>query len=159
MKTPREQAEELLATTTHNDIRLNYDLTQCQELLDLISTLCGELKIANYSANKWYSLYMTRKSDAEKERDELKVKLEAAEKELNRKQIIYDDAITHEGMAVKRADDLRKIKFTKFAGEECWIYREDGDNHLESLVCTVVIQPYLLLRMEEALAKYKEARE
>jgi hypothetical protein len=34
---------------------------------------------------------------------------------------------------------LRSEKFKRFNNEECWIYDETGDNHLESLVCPVVI--------------------
>ena len=42
----------------------------------------------------------------------------------------------------KTIDDYRITKFARFNNEECWVYDEDigDDNHLESLVCPVVIR-------------------
>lgn len=42
---------------------------------------------------------------------------------------------------------LREQKFARFANEECWIYQGDGTDHLESLVCPVVIVPEKLLEI------------
>ena len=44
---------------------------------------------------------------------------------------------------------LKLQKFTHFAGDECWIYSEGEDNHLESLVCPVVINPSTLKTLLE----------
>jgi len=41
--------------------------------------------------------------------------------------------------------ELELEKFKRFNEEECWIYQEDGDNHLESLVCPVVISAQTLM--------------
>ncbi len=35
--------------------------------------------------------------------------------------------------------ELRAKRFVRFNNEECWIYQGDGSDHLESLVCPVVI--------------------
>lgn len=35
--------------------------------------------------------------------------------------------------------DLRLTRFKRFNDEECWLYQGDGEDHLESLVCPVVI--------------------
>ena len=42
---------------------------------------------------------------------------------------------------------LKAQKFARFANEECWIYQGDGTDHLESLVCPVVIAPEKLLEL------------
>jgi hypothetical protein len=39
---------------------------------------------------------------------------------------------------------LRVDRFKRFNGDECWIYDEHGENHLESLVCPVVIKADVL---------------
>lgn len=43
--------------------------------------------------------------------------------------------------------DLKIEKFRRFNEEECWIYQEDGDNYLESLVCPVVISAKKLIEL------------
>jgi hypothetical protein len=50
--------------------------------------------------------------------------------------------------------DYRITKFTRFNNDECWIYDEDiGDeNHLESLVCPVVIRAKFLKELFDTLA-------
>ncbi len=35
---------------------------------------------------------------------------------------------------------LRATRFKEFNNEECWIWQGDGEDHLESLVCPVVIR-------------------
>lgn len=44
-------------------------------------------------------------------------------------------------------DELRAKKFARFKNEECWIYQGDGQDHLESLVCPVVIDAKILLKL------------
>ena len=39
--------------------------------------------------------------------------------------------------------------FAEFNGEECWIFQPDGDNHLEELVCPVVIHPADLIAEQQ----------
>ena len=43
--------------------------------------------------------------------------------------------------------DLKNTKFMKFNEDECWIYMEDDENNLDSLVCPVVIDPKVLMRL------------
>jgi len=43
---------------------------------------------------------------------------------------------------------LKVKRFVRFNEEECWVYDEDGDNNLETLVCPVVISADLLHNME-----------
>lgn len=49
--------------------------------------------------------------------------------------------------------ELRERRFTRFAEDECWIYDKHGENHLESLVCPVVISPGDLLSLERKVAE------
>lgn len=44
-------------------------------------------------------------------------------------------------------ETLREQKFARFSNEECWIYQEDGDNKLDTLVCPVVISPRTLQKL------------
>ena len=61
----------------------------------------------------------------------------------------------------QQIDELLSKKFTRFANYECWIYQGDGEDHLESLVCPVVISASQLLQIEkqrdELLAAVKVA--
>ncbi len=49
-----------------------------------------------------------------------------------------------ERLSVENAK-LRATRFARFNNEECWIYTGEGDDHLESLVCPVVIGAAKLL--------------
>lgn len=42
---------------------------------------------------------------------------------------------------------LKHQKFAQFNNEECWIYQGNGDDHLESLVCPVVISAHNLQQL------------
>jgi len=42
-------------------------------------------------------------------------------------------------------------KFRRFNGAECWIYQQNGENHLDRLKCPVVISPEELLSMQAEL--------
>lgn len=52
-------------------------------------------------------------------------------------------------MAATFDEHLKKIQakidrasyYAQFNGQECWIYQGDGEDHLESLTCPVLIQP------------------
>lgn len=43
--------------------------------------------------------------------------------------------------------ELKREKFKKFRGEECWIWAGDGSDELETLMCPVVISPSDLLEI------------
>lgn len=43
--------------------------------------------------------------------------------------------------------ELNAKKFARFHSDECWIYQGDDEDHLESLVCPVVIAPTTLLEL------------
>jgi hypothetical protein len=47
-------------------------------------------------------------------------------------------------------EQLRAIKFKRFNNEDCWIYQGDGEDHLESLVCPVVVSPQKMIELETA---------
>ena len=49
----------------------------------------------------------------------------------------------------QQIDELLSKKFARFANDECWIYQGDGEDHLESLVCPVVISASQLLQIEK----------
>ena len=39
----------------------------------------------------------------------------------------------------EQVEELQQSKFKRFREDECWIYQGDGEDHLESLVCPVVV--------------------
>lgn len=45
----------------------------------------------------------------------------------------------------KEIEKLRRIKMSRFSNEDCWIYQGDGEDHLESLSCPVVVYPHVLM--------------
>lgn len=47
-------------------------------------------------------------------------------------------------------EQLRAVKFKRFNNEDCWIYQGDGEDHLESLVCPVVVSPQKMIELETA---------
>jgi hypothetical protein len=52
-------------------------------------------------------------------------------------------------------------RFARFNEEECWIFQDDGEDNLESLVCPVVMSVYKLqelLKAREEWQKIKSAR-
>lgn len=51
--------------------------------------------------------------------------------------------------------ELKAKKFTRFNGDECWIYQGDGEDNLHSLVCPVVIDPTELMHIIELAEQYK----
>ncbi len=55
--------------------------------------------------------------------------------------------------------ELKNKKFVRFNNEECWIYQGDGDDHLESLVCPVVISADKLLDMQAAITSERAKAE
>lgn len=60
-------------------------------------------------------------------------------------------ALEHANSEIVRLEEVvRELKvktFAHFNNQECWIYQGDGDDHLESLVCPVVIQPKKLMEI------------
>lgn len=46
-------------------------------------------------------------------------------------------------------DELRLLKFARFNNEDCWLYQGDDNDHLESLVCPVVISAPKLIEILE----------
>jgi hypothetical protein len=57
--------------------------------------------------------------------------------------------ICHELRQCKQnLEDEKVKKFTRFNQEECWLFQDDGEDHLESLVAPVVVSPY---KMQELL--------
>jgi DNA repair exonuclease SbcCD ATPase subunit len=74
----------------------------------------------------------------------------AAHAENSLQQIAAKDAEIEEINLLKReVKELLSKKFSRFANEECWIYQGDGEDHLESLVCPVVISASRLLEIEK----------
>jgi len=74
-----------------------------------------------------------RVKELEEENIKLKVTIESLIDDLKRQDILlHKFTIT---------------KFSYFSDEECWIYDEDGENYLESLVCPVVIRAKTLIRL------------
>lgn len=43
--------------------------------------------------------------------------------------------------------ELKQKKYARFANEECWIYQGNNSDHLESLVCPVVISAEKLIEL------------
>ena len=47
----------------------------------------------------------------------------------------------------KSLAELKARKFANFNNEDCWIWMGDGNDHLESLTCPVVISPSDLMEL------------
>lgn len=79
--------------------------------------------------------------------------LEAADEIAKLKRQLATMTITRDSLVLdlkqdaKTIAELRAKKLRLFGGEECWIYDEDGDNHLDSLVCPVVISAKKLIEL------------
>lgn len=84
--------------------------------------------------------------------DTLRQQLAASAQEVER----LTGALTEANRIVERQQaeilELKAKKFARFNNDECWIYQGDGDDHLESLVCPVVIAPHVLLDMKKRLS-------
>lgn len=52
--------------------------------------------------------------------------------------------------------ELRAIKFRRFSNGDCWIYQGDGEDHLESLVCPVVMSAQQVMEFEKAQSRVAE---
>ena len=71
-----------------------------------------------------------------------------------------NSALTAKGNAfvIENARQAEKIgrltaeKFRRFNNEECWIYQRNGENHLGTLTCPVVISPEALLSMQAEIS-------
>lgn len=57
----------------------------------------------------------------------------------------------------KNLEELRTRKFARFNNEECWIYQGDGNDHLESLICPVVISAQRLLEADAEIDAQSKA--
>lgn len=98
-----------------NNCQLKGDLKGCE------STEC-------FHHENWYAIQINS------EREELKKKLSKAERS---RDACKDAYLKSEQENAK----LRVKVFRSFNDEECWIWQGDGSDHLESLVCPVVIHP------------------
>jgi hypothetical protein len=80
-----------------------------------------------------------------------------------------DDLIAQIKRLEEKNTELEQTTFRRFNNEDCWIYQGDGEDHLESLVCPVVIsakqlsailnkKPYLTGKdIQEAHARWMAA--
>jgi hypothetical protein len=61
----------------------------------------------------------------------------------NREQALVDEL----RKAYAEITELKAERFHRFNEEDCWIYLDGEDNHLESLVCPVVITAEKLIAL------------
>lgn len=52
--------------------------------------------------------------------------------------------------------ELRARKFARFNNEDCWLYQGDGEDHLESLTCPVVISAADLQQLLQDSAQWRQ---
>lgn len=71
--------------------------------------------------------------------------------ELSKETIRKEESYRHEDFLSAENKELRRTKFKNFNEEECWIFNEDGDNYLRSLICPVCISPVYLQTLFENL--------
>jgi DNA repair exonuclease SbcCD ATPase subunit len=138
----------------------------------------ADIKLALDILNQWEEpeadhVYSTLE-DCGNEIEKLRAELEAAKAEIEHlkqsrenfathaenslKQLAAKDAEIEEINLLKReVKELLSKKFSRFANEECWIYQGDGEDHLESLVCPVVISASRLLEIEKQRDELLEA--
>lgn len=57
------------------------------------------------------------------------------------------DYINHIKLLQAEVAELKLEKFRRFNDEDCWIYEGNGEDHLESLTCPVVISAQKLLEL------------
>lgn len=69
--------------------------------------------------------------------------------EMNKLRRREDGFIEHIKQLEKQVAELRAIKFCRFGNEDYWIYQGDGSDHLESLVCPVVVSPQQMIEFEQ----------
>jgi hypothetical protein len=61
---------------------------------------------------------------------------------------LTNDALLRENVRLATANTkLRTERFRNFNNDECWVYQGDGEDHLESLVCPVVISAQKLIEL------------
>ena len=68
--------------------------------------------------------------------------------------------------AYRELDDLQCVldctlqqRFARFNEEECWIFQDDGEDYLESLVCPVVTTKDKLIELIEYRKKYQNSQQ
>ena len=59
-------------------------------------------------------------------------------------QSMLSNALADNAALHRENQELRNTRFVRFNEDECWIYQGDGEDHLESLVCPVVIHADVL---------------
>jgi uncharacterized coiled-coil protein SlyX len=59
-----------------------------------------------------------------------------------------DGYVDHIKSLQAEVEQLRAIKFQRFNNQDCWIYQGDGEDHLESLVCPVVVSPQKMMELQ-----------
>lgn len=61
---------------------------------------------------------------------------------------LTNEALVRENIRLAQANTiLRTERFRRFNNDECWIYQGDGEDHLESLTCPVVISAEKLIEL------------
>lgn len=71
-------------------------------------------------------------------------------------ELVKQDVLKENEYLANEVLRLEAIKFKQFNDEECWIFQDDGDDNLHSLVCPVVVHRDKLIELIEYRTKYKE---
>jgi len=81
---------------------------------------------------------------------ELLARVEELEEQLTSAQSRVAGHIEHIKSLEAEVAKLRSIKFKRFSNQDYWIYQGDGSDHLESLVCPVVMSAQQVAEFEKA---------
>lgn len=77
-------------------------------------------------------------------------KLKAAEQANQKLQSALQVSHEHEKRLAAERDNWKHKKFSWFNNEECWLFQDDGNDHLESLICPVVMSKDKVTELVEA---------
>ena len=85
----------------------------------------------------------------ESERDEALVSARVSEQDSkqSRKQLEF---------CQNELDDWKYKKFARFSEDECWLFQDDGEDHLESLICPVVMSKDKAIELTESRCQRDE---
>lgn len=119
--------------------------------------------LAHQGNSSHYAAHNCKVCTLESELAATKQKLEVESEARHKAEADLSNAISSrtEELRFKNAEiaDLCDKKFVKFNNEDCWIFQDDGNDELQTLICPVVIKPKRLIELLAAEQRIKESQE
>lgn len=82
--------------------------------------------------------------------DKYKKETLSLKKKINQLEAELRESHRREEFWEKEVQALNKTTFIKFNEDECWIYQDDGENYLDTLICPVVMSAEQCRRLESS---------